>query len=320
MKYGYVPGIEKRISRIAQGAIMLNSETEAEGFALLDAAYAHGCTAFDTAHVYGDGECDRVLGRWIAARGLRDQIVVIGKGAHHNADRKRVTPFDITADIHDTLARMRTDYIDLYLLHRDDPSVPVGPIVEILHEHRAAGRIHAYGGSNWRAERIAEANAYAKAHGLTPFVASSPHFSLAEQIDAPWDDCVTITGAANAPQRDWYLREQLPLFCWSSLAGGWFSGRLSRDNQEEHADTLYMRCYGCEANWRRLERAIALGRKRGLSAAQIALAYVLNQDLNAFALVAAYSPEEFVASAAAVSAALSEAEMAWLDLRTDEGP
>lgn len=320
MQYGKVPGIDKRISRVVQGAIMLTSETESEGFALLDAAYAHGCNTFDTAHVYGNGECDRVLGRWIAARGLRDQIVVIGKGAHHNADRKRVTPFDITADIYDTLARMRTDHIDLFLLHRDDPGVPAGPIVETLHEHKTAGRIRAYGGSNWTTERIAQANAYAQAHGLTPFAASSPHFSLAEQIEAPWDDCVTITGAANAAQREWYLREQMPLFCWSSLAGGWFSGRLTRENQAEHTDTLYMRCYGCEANWRRLERAASLGRARGLSAAQIALAYVLNQPFNVFALVAAYTPDEFAASAAAVSVSLSKEEMAWLDLQTDERP
>ncbi len=320
MKYGHVPGIEKRISRVAQGAVMLTSETEVEGFALLDAVFEHGCNTFDTAHVYGNGECDRVLGRWIAARGLRDQVVVIGKGAHHNADRKRVTPFDITADIYDTLARMRTDYIDLYLLHRDDPAVPVGPIVETLHEHKEAGRILAYGGSNWTTIRIAEANAWAREHGLTPFAASSPHFSLAEQIEAPWDDCVTITGAANAAQREWYLREQMPLFCWSSLAGGWFSGRLTRANQAEHADTLYMRCYGCEANWRRLERATDLGKARGLSAAQIALAYVFNQGFNVFALVAAYTPDEFASSAAAVSVILSKEEMAWLDLQTDERP
>ena len=140
MKYGNIPGVDKRISRVAQGAIMLNSETETEGFALLDASYAHGCTTFDTAHVYGDGECDRVLGRWIAARGQRDKIVVIGKGAHHNADRKRVTPFDITADIYDTLARMRTDYIDLYRLYSVDDDR-----MNLMTKAKQAGKIRAVG-------------------------------------------------------------------------------------------------------------------------------------------------------------------------------
>ncbi len=65
--------------------------------------------------------------------------VHIGKGAQHNRDRRRVTPFDITSNLYDSLARFRTDYIDLYLLHRDDPNVPVGPIVETLNEHYEAG-------------------------------------------------------------------------------------------------------------------------------------------------------------------------------------
>lgn len=317
MQYGQISGVTKPVSRIIQGGVMLHSEDEAAGFALMDAVFALGCNTIDTAHVYGDGDCERVLGRWIASRGVRDKVVILDKGAHHNADRKRVTPYDITADVFDSLARLQTDYIDLYLLHRDDPSVPVGPIVEVLNEHRAAGRIHAFGGSNWTVDRIVAANAYAREHGLVPFVASSPHFSLAEQIEAPWDDCVTITGAANEAQREWYRREYFPLLCWSSLAGGWFSGRLTRENADEHADTLYMRCYGREDNWRRLERARELGRERGLSAAQIALAYVFHQGFDAFPLVAAYTLEEFAASAAALDVTLTDQEAAWLNLREE---
>ena len=85
----------------------------------------------------------------IGAVGDRDQIVILTKGAHFNQDRNRVTPFDITSDLFDSLVRLRTDSIDLYLLHRDDPTVPVGPIVEVLNEHKEAGRICAIGGSNW---------------------------------------------------------------------------------------------------------------------------------------------------------------------------
>src|SRR5690606_27782491 len=127
------------------------------------------------------------------------------------------TPYDITADLFDSLARMQTDYIDIYLLHRDDPDVPVGPIVEILNEHHQAGRIHAFGGSNWSHERIREANEYAAAHGLTPFVASSPNFSLAEQIQEPWAGCLSIGGRKGAAARDWYRQNQIALFTWSSL-------------------------------------------------------------------------------------------------------
>lgn len=305
MKYGAIEGLDKPVSRLVQGTVMLHPKTEPENLALLDAVFEAGCNTFDSAHVYGNGECERVFGRWIKSRNIREKVVILDKGAHHTQDRKRVTPFDITADIHDSLARLQTTYIDLYLLHRDDPSVPVGPIVEILHEHRAAGRIRAFGGSNWTVARLREANEYAERHHLTPFAVSSPHFSLADQIEAPWEDCITITGEAQEADRAWYVQTQFPLFCWSSLAGGWFSGRLTRANQADHAKELYMRCYGCEKNWQRLESAESLGRKRGYSAAQIALAYVLNQPFQVFPLVAAYTPEEFKSSAAALEIALS---------------
>ena len=308
MKYGAIAGLDKPVSRLVQGTVMLSPATQEQNWALFDAIFEAGCNTFDTAHVYGNGACERVLGGWIRSRNIREKVVILDKGAHHSEDRRRVTPFDITADIHDSLARLQTSYIDLYLLHRDDPNVPVGPIVEILNEHRAAGRIRAFGGSNWTVARVREANAYAEAHGLIPFAVSSPHFSLARQIDAPWDDCITITGDENAADRAWFAETKFPLFCWSALAGGWFSGRLTRANQAEHVDDLYMRCYGCEENWQRLERAEAMGKRRGYSAAQIALAYVLNQPYEVFPLVAAYTPGEFQASTAALDIQLSPQE------------
>src|SRR4051812_14754926 len=141
MRYGTLPGIDKPISRLVQGTIMINSRDIDGSFRLLDDVFALGCTTFDTAHVYGSGDCERTLGRWVKERGLRDKVVVITKGAHPNADRKRVTPFDITSDLNDSLARLKVDKIDLYLLHRDDPSQPVGPIVETLNQHYKAGKI-----------------------------------------------------------------------------------------------------------------------------------------------------------------------------------
>ncbi len=317
MQYGSIPGLDKPVSRIVQGCIMLNPENEANDYALLDAVFEAGVNAFDNAHVYGNGDTERVFGRWVASRGIRDKIVVLDKGAHHNADRKRVTPYDIEADIHDSLARLKFDHIDLYGLHRDDPSVPIGPIMEALHGHRTSGLIGPYGGSNWRADRVAAANDHAQANGLEPFAFSSPHFSLAEMVEPPWDDCISITGA-HAAEQDWYVREKMPLFCWSTLSGGWFSGRLGRGNQAEHADTLHMRCYGCEANFSRLERATQLGKERGLGPAQVALAYALSQDLNVFPLVAAFAPNEIKELATAVDVKLTRQELDWLDLRTDK--
>ena len=210
MEYGEVPGVGKKVSRLVQGAINVNPDTKDETFPLLDAVLEMGCTTFDTARIYCGGTNEKAVGEWVNSRGIREDVVIIGKGAHHS-ERRRVTPADITADIEKGLAEFEFDYIDLYILHRDDPNVPVGPIVECLHEHKEAGRINAYGGSNWTHERVAAANEYAAEHGLTPFVVSSPNFSLADQLNEPWDNCVSIAGPKNRAARQWYAEHDVDL-------------------------------------------------------------------------------------------------------------
>jgi aryl-alcohol dehydrogenase-like predicted oxidoreductase len=316
MQYGHVPGINKPISRLIQGTVMINSREMERSFDLLDAVYELGGNTFDTAHSYGNGDAERVVGQWVHQRGLRDQVVVIGKGAHPNQDRKRVTPFDITADLYDSLARFKFDTLDLYLLHRDDPGQPVGPIIEILNEHQRAGRIMAFGASNWTHERIQEANEYAAARDLSPFVASSPNFSLAEQVKEPWPDCISISGPANAQTRAWYEQTQMPLFTWSSLAGGFFSGRFTRDNLdtfEAPLDKVAIQAYCYEDNFLRLERAAVLAQAKGLTIPQVALAYVMSQPLNIFALVGCQNGAEFADNIVAGKVKLTAEEIAWLE-------
>lgn len=317
MQYKHVQTIAKPLSRLVQGTMMLSSQKLEWSFALLDAVFELGCTTFDTGHVYGNGDCERTFGRWMHARGVRDQVVIIGKGAHHNIDRQRVTPFDMTSDLYDSLARFKIDSIDLYMLHRDDPSVPVGPLMEGLNEHRHAGRIGAIGASNWTHQRIQEANEYADAHGLVPFVASSPNFTLAEQAESPWPNCVTLSGPAHAAAREWYRARQMPVFAWSSLANGFFSGRLTRENFETVKASLSestIRAYCHEANFKRLDRTQLLAAQKGMTVPQIALAYVMNQPLNVFALVGCHSGEEFRANLHACELRLPPQELAWLDL------
>ncbi len=316
MNYGRVPGLDKDISRLVQGTVMVNGDDTKKEFALLDGIYELGCTTFDTAHVYGNGANERAVGQWVRDNNLREKVVIIAKGAHHNQDRKRVTPHDISADIHDSLARFKFEYLDLYILHRDDPSVPVGPIVEVLNEHQKAGHIRAFGGSNWSHQRLDEANRYATEHGQTPFAVSSPNFSLAEQVKEPWENCVSIGGSKGKDSRAYYSQHQTPLFTWSSLAGGFFSGRFRRDNLEafsEYLDKLCVMCYCVEENFQRLDRAEELAQKKGLTLPQIAFAYVMNQPLNIYALVGCQTPQEFKANMDAANIKLTPDEMNWLE-------
>jgi aryl-alcohol dehydrogenase-like predicted oxidoreductase len=322
VQYGEVHGVDKPISRLVQGTVMIGSEEADRSFELLDEVWGLGCTAFDTAHQYGAGDSERTFGRWMEVRGIREDVVVIGKGAHHNLDRARVTPYDIAADLFDSLARLRTEYIDLYLLHRDDPSVPVGPIIETLNEHLDAGRIHAFGASNWSTERISEVQEYARDGGLVPFAASSPNLSLAVQAKAPWEGCVSISGEEGKAERQWYAQQEMPLFAWSSLAGGFFSGRFTRENLstfDTYLDELCVETYSYEDNFARFDRALTLAEARGLSVPQVALAYVLGQPLDVFALVGCKTPEEFADNARAAGVSLTPEEKLWLERGTGEG-
>jgi aryl-alcohol dehydrogenase-like predicted oxidoreductase len=320
MEYGHIPGVNKPVSRLVQGTLGVSADRLDEGYALLDAIYAEGCNTFDTAHVYGRGENERIFGRWIRERGVRDQIVLIGKGAHHNEDRSRVTPFDIEADLHDSFARFGFDYIDIYLLHRDDPSVPVGPIIEILNEYQANGHIGVFGGSNWSHERLEAASEYAYAHNLNPFAVSSPNFSLAEQREPPWRGCVSIAAESGKAARDWYAAHNMPLLTWSSLAGGFFSGRFRRNQLEgfdDYFDKLVVSSYCTDANFERLDRAEALARENGMTLPQIALAYVMSQPLDIYALVGCRTVEEFRDNVAALALKLTPEQLAWLDLQAE---
>ena len=288
---------------------------------LLDEVFDAGINAFDHAWQYGDGQCERAFGNWLKDRGVRNEVVIVDKGCHPIGDINRVSPEVIESDINDSLERLGVQSIDLWLFHRDDPAVPVGPLVDTLNRMVDAGRIHAFGGSNWTRARIREANDYARSRGLNGFAASSPHFSLAEQMSSPWgDDCITISGAKNAEVRAWYATADLGVLCWSSLAGGFLSGRFSRANREEMAASLpdyTVRSYDSEDNWRRLERARELAAEKGVTVAQIAIAYVLHQPMNAFAVVRASNSASIRSNLGAPGVELTQPELHWLDLHSD---
>ncbi len=322
MEYGTVVGIDKPVSRLVLGTMIISIQERERSFALLDAAVELGWTAFDTAHGYAGGDSERGLGQWMQERGNREQVVIVSKGCHHNRDRRRVTPYDLASDLHDSLARLQTNYVDLYLLHRDDPAVPVGPIVEALNEHLKAGRIHAYGGSNWTHERIIEANEYAQKHGLTPFTASSPNYGLADQIEDPWGGgCVTISGPGNRKARAWYAANGMPALAYSSLARGFFSGRVTPDNYAQTKDTLDRACrtaYAHEPNFRRLERALRLSEEKAVSVPQLVLAFMFASPVNVYPIVGAASRDELADNLKAFAVSLSQEERAWLDLEREE--
>ena len=305
----------KEFAKVVLGTMIIGLNNYEESKALLDDAINLGFNSIDTAWGYGDGDSERALGQWMQERGNREQLFIITKGALHNRDRLKVTPHDITSDLMDSLARLKTDYIDVYLLHRDDTNKPVGPIMDVLNEHHKAGRIRSFGGSNWSTTRIAEANAYAKANGLVPMTASSPNFGLCEQVEDPWGlGCLTISGPNEAASRLFYKEQDMPVFAYSSLGRGMLSGRVNRDNYREVLDNAALKAYAHEVNFQRLDRARSLAKEKGVTVPQIGLAYVLNQQFKVFPIVGAACKQELTEAAAATDIVLSGEEIDWLDL------
>ncbi|ACQ78820.1 oxidoreductase domain protein [Beutenbergia cavernae DSM 12333] len=302
--HGTIDGVGD-LSRLVMGCD--NQPDLAHASALFDAFVEAGGSAFDTAYIYGGGRHEVLLGRWMANRGVRDDVVVIAKGAH----TPHCDPESIPRQLTESLDRLGTDHADLYLMHRDNPAVPVGEFVDVLDAEVRAGRVRAFGGSNWTPERLDEANAYASAHGKTGFAVVSNHFGLAEAYDVPWTGCEHATDAAS---RAWLTERQMPLLPWSSQARGFFAGRAHPDDR---SDAELVRCYYSPENFERLHRAGKLAAGRGVATTAVALAYVLAQPFPTFPLIGPRSIAELRSSLEATRVALTPEEVAWLDLRTD---
>jgi aryl-alcohol dehydrogenase-like predicted oxidoreductase len=293
--------LEVPLSRLALGTLGFSPATRERDFALLDAWLEAGGTTIDTARVYGDGDAERVLGEWLHARpGARERVVIVTKGAHPEGDGPRVTPAAIADDLRGSIERLGGP-VDLYLLHRDDPAVDAGALVDALDAHRRAGELRAFGVSNWTLERIEAANEHARARGVAGICCNSPHLSLATQDEPPWPDCRSATDPAS---RAWHARTGMLLLAWSAQAGGFFAG----------ANGPATRVYRNEPNAERRRRAAELGRRHGHSANAVALAWVLAQPFPVVAIIGPHRVDHLRDSLQALDVALGDDERRWLNL------
>jgi len=296
-----IPGLDKAASVVALG--VMDFLTFSSGSILLDAFYEAGGNLFDTAFVYKAGFTEQLLGNWMASRGIRDNCVVIGKGVHSPL----CYPDVIGKQLAVSLDRLKTDHVDIYFMHRDNPDVPVGEFVDAMDAEYRAGRIRGpFGGSNWSRERIDEAIAYARRTGKTAPGAISNNFSLAEMQDPVWPDCIT---AATPDWRRWLTERQIANFAWSSQARGFFTDRAGPDKLD---DRELVRSWYSPANFERRARAAELAQKKGRQPLHIALAYVLAQPFPSIPLIGPRTLAELDDSLSALDIILTPEEVAWL--------
>jgi aryl-alcohol dehydrogenase-like predicted oxidoreductase len=235
MKTITIPNTDLAVSPICLGCANLGvKNTESEALELLDAFISAGGNFLDTARVYSNwvpGELnrsERIIGDWLESRANRKSVILATKGAHPilGSVDSRLSKAHIDADVHGSLESLRTDTIDLYYVHRDEPLRPVDEIVDTLHCHQQAGHIRYYACSNWRPDRIAAAQAYAQSNGMTGFVANQMRWSLAGMTaGAPKDQTMC---AMDGQTYAFHSESGLAAIPYGSQAGGYFT-KLSED-------------------------------------------------------------------------------------------
>jgi predicted dehydrogenase/aryl-alcohol dehydrogenase-like predicted oxidoreductase len=300
MPCGRIPGLDKPVSRLVMGCD--NQRDFRHGAAVWDDWFERGGNAFDTAHIYAGGEIEKNLGAWMESRGVREQAVVLVKGAH----TPECLPERIGQQLAISLERLRTGYADVYLMHRDNPAVPVGEFVDALDAEARAGRIHAFGGSNWSMERLAAANAYAAAHGRRAFTALSNQLSLARMVAPVWGGCIS---AGDPASRAALAAAGIALLPWSSQARGFFL----RGDPAFTGDAELTRCWYCPENFARLARTQELAAARGVQPIHIALAWVLHQPFPTFPLVGPRTIAEIASCCSGLAVELSATDAAYLE-------
>lgn len=302
MQYGSIVGVEKPISRLVMGTMHLTSWPYAS--VMLDDFFEQGGTCLDSAYIYSGGTSEKMLGHWMNNRGIREQVVLLAKGAHTPDCNAQA----LVRQLEESLTRLQTDYVDIYMMHRDNPDIPVGEFMTALNEQLDAGHIRVFGASNWSLERIEEANAWATKHGMSSFRAVSNNLSLARMVQPLWEGCLSVS---DAPSRAWFTQQQMPLMPWSSQAQGFFAGR---GNPQIHVDAEFVRCWYSEDNFRRLDRVNALAKKRGILPLAVALAYVLCQPFPTFPLIGPLLLSETRTSLLALDIELTPEDVRWLNL------
>jgi aryl-alcohol dehydrogenase (NADP+) len=266
------------------------------------AAVEAGINFFDTANVYSAGTSEEIVGRALKEYAQRDEIVLATKvhgQMHEGPNGKGLSRKAILAEIDHSLRRLGTDYVDLYQIHRWDPTVPIEETIEALHDVVKAGKARYLGASSMWAWQFSQALYTADRHGWTRFVSMQDHYNLLNREEE---------------------REMLPLCAdqgigvipWSPLA----RGRLTRDWDEssarsetdEFGKTLYH-----ESDRDIVDAVAAVADERGVPRAQVALAWLLHQPTVTAPIVGATKLPHLTDAVAAVELELTDDEVARLE-------
>ncbi len=309
------------VSELCLGTMTFGAETgEAGSHEQLDVFVEAGGTLVDTADVYSAGVSEEIIGRWLAARprDVTERVVIATKGrfaTDPGPNGNGLSARHLTRALDASLGRLGIDAVDLYQVHAYDPYTPMDETLRTLDGFAQAGKIRYYGLSNFTGWQLTKAVLTARALGLREPVTLQPQYSLIVR-EIEWE----IVPAA--------LDAGMGLLPWSPLGGGWLSGKYRRD-QRPTGDTRLgedpgrgMEAYdrrGGDRTWRVVDAVQQVAEGRGISMAEVALAWVNHRPAVVSPILGARTTEQLQTNLRAAGLELSTEECAVLDDASDLG-
>jgi aryl-alcohol dehydrogenase-like predicted oxidoreductase len=315
MRTGRLGASGLRVSELALGSWRFGRETdEAAAHAQLDLFRDRGGNFVDTADVYGGGRSEEIVGRWLASRGARDEVVVGTKvwgrmGVGPNAlglSRKH-----IVSAIDASLRRLQTDHVDLYYVHAWDPGVQLEETLSTLDGLVRAGKVLHLGASNWAGWQLMQAWGLARIHGWEPFVCVQNEYNLLSRMcDLEVLPACRATGLVLVP--------------WSPLGGGWLTGKYRREVTAPIAGTRVADWIepwqpdsweqrAGEKTWTVVDALLGVAGARGVAPAEVALNWLRAQPGIVAPIVGARTVEQLESNLRSAEWELEPSELVALD-------
>lgn len=309
------------VSTLCLGTMTFGAETDEDGaHAQLDQFAEAGGTFIDTADVYSSGTSEEIVGRWLGKSDARDQMVVATKGRFPMGGGPNdlgLSRRHLDTALEASLRRLGVDTIDLYQMHAYDPHTPIEETVRFIDDAVRAGKIRYFGLSNFTGWQIQKTVDLAKFQGLTAPVTLQPQYSLLVR-EIEWEMVPAC------------LENGLGLLPWSPLGGGWLTGKYKQDQRPTGSTRLgenpdrgveaYDRRSTQQRTWDVLDTVRAIADDRGVSMAQVALAWLVDRPAMTSVILGARTTEQLADNLGAAGLHLSEDETRRLDEASDPQP
>jgi aryl-alcohol dehydrogenase-like predicted oxidoreductase len=319
MQYARLGNTGLIVSRLGLGALTFTQGNSALGAVykvgadlargLVDQAIDSGVNYFDTADVYADGESEILLGA--ALKPHRDKIILSTKVGNRSSGQRELTKGNLSRrhilwSVDESLKRLGTDWIDLYIAHREDAYTPLEETLEAFDALVRAGKVRYLGFSNWSAWTVAAAMEIQRARGLAPFTHGQMYYSLLGR-DVERDVLPMMA------------RYGLGMTVWSPLAYGFLSGAYTRASLSEPGNrfsSFDMLKFDRDQGFELLERMRAIAQRREVSIAQVALGWLLRKPGVSSVILGATKPHQLKDNLGAAAVSLPDEDMAELDAMT----